>query len=143
MSDAEANVLKAIIDALKPLTSEERQRTLEAALVFLGEEPNASLAARTAKDETAGVATSPSKYESHCTNRKHGKNERRQKIITNMVVLLTRNPSTDQTFRAVNFRPRSRVGYRQAPPERSVHMPETRTPNSDFSRAFGDAKIRP
>jgi len=56
MSDAEANVLKAIIDALKPLTSEERQRTLEAALVFLGEEPNASLAARTAENETAGVA---------------------------------------------------------------------------------------
>ena len=39
MSDAETNVLKTIIDALKPLTSEERQRTLEAALVFLGEEP--------------------------------------------------------------------------------------------------------
>lgn len=38
MSNAETNVLKTIIDALKPLTSEERQRTLEAALVFLGEE---------------------------------------------------------------------------------------------------------
>lgn len=38
MSNDEANVLKTIIDTLKPLTSEERQRTLEAALVFLGEE---------------------------------------------------------------------------------------------------------
>ena len=38
MSNSETNVLKTIIDALKPLTSEERKRTLEAALVFLGEE---------------------------------------------------------------------------------------------------------
>jgi hypothetical protein len=44
MSDAETNVLKTIIDALKPLTSEERHRTLEAALVFLGEEPGAAAA---------------------------------------------------------------------------------------------------
>lgn len=42
MSNAETNVLKTIIDALKPLTSEERQRTLEAALVFLGEQPDAA-----------------------------------------------------------------------------------------------------
>jgi hypothetical protein len=42
MSNAETNVLKTIIDALKPLTSEERQRTLEAALVFLGEEAASS-----------------------------------------------------------------------------------------------------
>ena len=42
MSNDEANVLKTIIDALKPLTSEERQRTLEAALVFLGEEAASS-----------------------------------------------------------------------------------------------------
>ena len=38
MSDAETNVLKTIIDA------EERHRTLEAALVFLGEEPGAAAA---------------------------------------------------------------------------------------------------
>ena len=42
MSNAETNVLKTIIDALKPLTSEERKRTLEAALVFLGEEAASS-----------------------------------------------------------------------------------------------------
>ena len=35
------------------------------------------------KMKPPGSQTSPSKYESHCTNRKHGKNERRQKIITN------------------------------------------------------------
>jgi hypothetical protein len=62
MSDAETNVLKTIIDALKPLTSEERQRTLEAALVFLGEERNAALVDHnrsTAEDETAGMQTDP------------------------------------------------------------------------------------
>jgi hypothetical protein len=42
MPNDEANVLKTIIDALKPLTSEERQRTLQAALVFLGEEAASS-----------------------------------------------------------------------------------------------------
>ena len=55
MSDAETNVLKTIIDALKPLTSEERQRTLEAALVFLGEEPEpASHNLNAPEDETGG-----------------------------------------------------------------------------------------
>jgi len=42
MSNAETNGLKTIVDALKPLTSEERQRTLQAALVFLGEEAASS-----------------------------------------------------------------------------------------------------
>ena len=62
MSDAETNVLKTIIDALKPLTSEERQRTLEAALVFLGEERNATLTAHnlnTIEAEADGVANKP------------------------------------------------------------------------------------
>ena len=57
MSDAETNVLKTIIDALKPLTSEERQRTLEAALVFLGEEPDSAPATHNLnapEDETGG-----------------------------------------------------------------------------------------
>lgn len=61
MSDAETNVLKTIIDALKPLTSEERQRTLEAALVFLGED-NATPAAHnlnTIESEADGVANKP------------------------------------------------------------------------------------
>lgn len=61
MSDDVTNVLKTVIDALKPLTSEERQRTLEAALVFLGEVPNTLLAGRnlnTAEDETDGVPKS-------------------------------------------------------------------------------------
>jgi hypothetical protein len=40
----------------------------------------------------------------------------------------------------MNFRSCSRVGYEQALFERSLHMPETRSPNSDFNRAFGDAK---
>jgi hypothetical protein len=62
MSDAETNVLKTIIDALKPLTSEERQRTLEAALVFLGEEPSAATRnLNTAKDEGAGDANQSEK----------------------------------------------------------------------------------
>ena len=62
MSDAETNVLKTIIDALKPLTSEERQRTLEAALVFLGEERNGTLTAHnlnTVEAEADGVANKP------------------------------------------------------------------------------------
>ena len=62
MSDAETNVLKTIIDALKPLTSEERQRTLEAALVFLGEERNATPAAHnlnTIEADADGVANKP------------------------------------------------------------------------------------
>jgi hypothetical protein len=50
------------------------------------------------------------------------------------------NPSTDQTFQAMNFRTRSRVGYRHALFKWSFHMAEARTPNSDFNRAFGDAK---
>jgi hypothetical protein len=57
MSDAETNVLKTIIDALKPLTSEERHRTLEAALVFLGEEPDSVPATHNLnapEDETGG-----------------------------------------------------------------------------------------
>ena len=73
MSDTETNVLKTIIDALKPLTSEERLRTLEAALVFLGEEPNAALAGHdpnTAEDETPGSQTDPMKRESHRANSK-------------------------------------------------------------------------
>jgi hypothetical protein len=40
----------------------------------------------------------------------------------------------------MNFRTRSRVGHPQAIFKRSFHMPEARTPNSDFNRAFGDAK---
>jgi hypothetical protein len=58
MSNAETNVLKTIIDALKPLTSEERQRTLEAALVFLGEQPDAAPSTHNldaTEDETSGV----------------------------------------------------------------------------------------
>jgi len=61
MSDDVTNVLKTILDALKPLTSEERQRTLEAALVFLGKEPNTLLVGRnpnTAENETAGFPKS-------------------------------------------------------------------------------------
>jgi ElaB/YqjD/DUF883 family membrane-anchored ribosome-binding protein len=52
----------------------------------------------------------------------------------------------DQTFQAMNFRSCSRVGYEEALSnaealsKRSLHMPETRSPNSDFNRAFGDAK---
>ena len=62
MSDAETNVLKTIIDALKPLTSEERHRTLEAALVFLGEEPDAAAATHNLnamEGETSGVLREP------------------------------------------------------------------------------------
>jgi hypothetical protein len=39
MPGPETDVLKTIIEALKPLTSEERRRTLDAALAFLSEAP--------------------------------------------------------------------------------------------------------
>ena len=39
MPSPETDVLKTIIEALKPLTSEERRRTLDAALAFLNEAP--------------------------------------------------------------------------------------------------------
>ena len=40
----------------------------------------------------------------------------------------------------MNFRSCWRVDYEQVPLQAELHMPETRSPNPDFNRAFGDAK---
>ncbi len=55
----ETEVLKTIIEALKPLTSEERRRTLDAALAFLSEAPpNSAATERTAQTREAGSVAS-------------------------------------------------------------------------------------
>jgi hypothetical protein len=42
MADIDTSALTAIIGALQPLTSEDRHRTVEAAMTFLGERPSAA-----------------------------------------------------------------------------------------------------
>src|SRR5206468_10099949 len=54
MSDPNTNALTTIIDALKPLKSEDRHRTVEAAMVFLGETAEAAPTERKGRTPGAG-----------------------------------------------------------------------------------------
>jgi hypothetical protein len=54
MPGPDTDVLKTIIEALRPLTSEERRRTLDAALAFLSEaQPDAAATERNSETRDA------------------------------------------------------------------------------------------